>query len=70
VRRPRGSNVTRWCITLSTAYDGAFADWNIGLAPGNYEFEDCGNPLCIIGEHSGTYVSFIFAMATNHAWHV
>jgi hypothetical protein len=67
VKRGRGPGVTRWRLTISEAYHGAFDDWQIGLTPGDYEFEDCGSPLLIIGEQQGTYVSFGFPLPTNYA---
>jgi hypothetical protein len=68
VKRGRGPGVTRWRLTISEAYHGAFDDWQIGLTPGDYEFEDCGSPLLIIGEQRGTYALFVFPLATNYAW--
>jgi hypothetical protein len=63
----RGPGVTRWRITISEAYTGAFGDWKIGLTPGDNEFEDCGSPLFIIGEQHGIYISFVFPLLTNYA---
>jgi hypothetical protein len=68
VKRGRGPGVTHWRLTKNGAYTGAFGDWQIGLTPGDYEFEDCGSPLFIIGEQHGSYVLFVSPLLTNYAW--
>jgi hypothetical protein len=70
-RRAAGlqGTVFRWHFRLEETFPNAFHQWHFALTPGEYIFEDFGNPLVIVGQRLNSEpILFTFPFATSSAW--